>query len=74
MNWRDNMDKVYIGKIVSTHGIKGELKILSDFDYKSKVFVVGKKIIIDDDILLNSTLGKETIVSCGEKIGIRYQK
>ena len=42
------MDKVYIGKIVSTHGIKGELKILSDFDYKDKVFVVGKKIIIDD--------------------------
>jgi 16S rRNA processing protein RimM len=48
MNWRDNMDKVYIGKIVSTHGIKGELKILSDFDFKDKVFVVGKKIIIDD--------------------------
>ena len=42
------MDKIYIGKIVSTHGIKGELKILSDFEYKSKVFVVGKRIIIDD--------------------------
>ncbi len=42
------MDKVYIGKIVSTHGIKGELKILSDFDFKDKVFVVGKKIIVDD--------------------------
>ena len=42
------MDKIYIGKIVSTHGIKGELKILSDFEYKSKVFVVGNKLIIDD--------------------------
>ena len=42
------MDKVYIGKIVSTHGIKGELKILSDFPYKEKVFVVDKKLIIDD--------------------------
>ena len=42
------MEKIYIGKIVSTHGIKGELKILSDFDFKDKVFVVGKKIIIDD--------------------------
>ena len=42
------MDKVYIGKIVSTHGIKGELKILSDFPYKDKVFVVDNKIIIDD--------------------------
>ena len=42
------MDKVYIGKIVSTHGIKGEIRILSDFPYKDKVFVVGNKIIIDD--------------------------
>ncbi len=42
------MDKVFIGKIVSTHGIKGELKILSDFPYKDKVFVVDKKIMIDD--------------------------
>ena len=42
------MDKIYIGKIVSTHGIKGELRILSDFEYKDKVFVVGNKLIIDD--------------------------
>ena len=42
------MDKVYVGKIVSTHGIKGEVRILSDFEYKDKVFKVGKKLIIDD--------------------------
>lgn len=42
------MDKVFVGKIVSTHGIKGEIKILSDFEYKDKVFVVGKKLIVDD--------------------------
>ena len=42
------MEKVYVGKIVSTHGIKGEVKILSDFEYKDKVFKVGKKILIDD--------------------------
>lgn len=41
------MDKVYIGKIVSTHGIKGELRILSDFPFKEKVFVIGNKLIID---------------------------
>ena len=41
------MDKVYIGKVVDTHGIKGEIRILSDFPYKDKVFVVGNKIIID---------------------------
>ena len=42
------MEKVFIGKIVSTHGIKGELKILSDFPFKNKVFAIGKKIIVDD--------------------------
>lgn len=42
------MDKVFVGKIVSTHGIKGEVRILSDFEYKNKVFVVGKKLIVDD--------------------------
>ena len=42
------MDKVYIGKIVSTHGIKGELRILSDFQFKDKVFKIGNKLIIDD--------------------------
>ena len=48
MNWGVNMDKVYIGKVVSTHGIKGEIRILSDFPYKKKVFKVGNKIIIDN--------------------------
>ena len=41
-------DYIYIGKIVNTHGIKGELRILSNFPYKEKVFVVGKKILMDN--------------------------
>lgn len=41
------MDNVYIGKIVNTHGIKGELRIMSDFPFKEKVFKVGNKLIID---------------------------
>lgn len=32
------MDYVYIGEIVNTHGIKGELRIISNFKYKSLVF------------------------------------
>ena len=32
------MKYVCIGKIVNTHGIKGELRILSSFVYKDKVF------------------------------------
>ena len=40
------MELVNIGKIVNTHGIKGELRILSDFRYKGKVFVKGVKLYV----------------------------
>ncbi len=40
------LDLVYIGKIVSTHGIKGEVKIISDFPYKEKVFYPGNEVYI----------------------------
>lgn len=42
------MNKVYIGRIVNTHGIKGELRIRSDFEFKDKVFTINNKLIIDD--------------------------
>ena len=42
------MDLVYVGKIVNTHGIKGELRIRSDFEKKGLVFKVGNKIIIEN--------------------------
>lgn len=42
------MEKIYIGKIVSTHGIKGEIKILSKFPYKQKVFASDNNILIDN--------------------------
>lgn len=31
------MEYVCIGKLVNTHGIKGEVKLLSNFEYKNKV-------------------------------------
>ena len=42
------MKNIYIGKVVNTHGIKGEIRILSDFPYKDKVFIIDNKIIIGD--------------------------
>lgn len=42
------MDKVYVGKIVSTHGIKGEIKVFSDFEFKKNVFKIGNSLLIDD--------------------------
>ncbi len=41
-------DKVYLGFITGTHGIKGELKIKSDFEQKVKVFKKGFKIYINN--------------------------
>lgn len=40
------MTYIFIGTIVNTHGIKGEVRILSDFEYKDKVFKKGTKIYI----------------------------
>ena len=48
MNWGDNMDFVSVGKIVTTHGIKGEIRILSSFPYKQKAFLIGNTLWIDN--------------------------
>ncbi len=40
------MDYVLIGKLVNTHGIKGEVRIISDFEEKSRVFVSGNHLYI----------------------------
>lgn len=39
-------DYILIGKIVNTHGIKGELRILSDFEYKNKIFIKDFKLYL----------------------------
>ena len=51
------MKFINIGKIVNTHGIKGELRILSDFKYKDKVFKKGFKFYVGKDkeeLIVNS--------------------
>ena len=67
-----------VGKIVNDKMIKkykrGDEKGRFEFGGSTIIlFVKENEVIIDNDILLNSTLGKETIVSCGEKIGIKYK-
>ena len=42
---------IYIGKLVNTHGIKGEVKIISDIDYKKEVFKKGNHLYVNDDKL-----------------------
>ncbi len=43
------MEYIYLGKIVNTHGIKGEIRIISDFDKKAQVFNVGFNIYIGEE-------------------------
>lgn len=39
---------IYIGKIVNTHGIKGEIRILSNFKYKNEIFKIDNYLYIDN--------------------------
>lgn len=48
---------VYVGEIVNTHGIKGELRIVSDFKYKSNVFKKGNKLYLGkrkQEVIINT--------------------
>jgi len=40
------MEKIMIGKIVNTHGIQGELKILSDTDFKDQRYRIDQQLFI----------------------------
>lgn len=46
---------IYLGKLVNTHGLKGEVRIVSDFKYKSSVFKKGSHLFINDDELIINT-------------------
>ena len=48
------MKYVLIGKIVNTQGLKGEVRILSSFKYKDRVFKEGMKVYIGKDKLCES--------------------
>ena len=42
------MNLIYVGKLVNTHGIKGEIRIISDFKYKDEVFKIDNCLYIND--------------------------
>ena len=51
------MNLIYVGKIVNTHGIKGEVRLLSNFSEKELVFKKEFKVYVGDDreeLLINS--------------------
>ena len=55
------MTLIKIGKIVNTHGIKGELRLLSKFPYKDKVFINNMTIYIDkkDKEIINTYISAD---------------
>ncbi|MEG0794525.1 MAG: ribosome maturation factor RimM [Bacilli bacterium] len=50
-------DYLLVGRIVSTHGIKGELKVISEFTFIDKVFIKNFSFYVSEEFL------KETIKS-----------
>ena len=40
------MDYIYVGDIVNTHGLKGEIRITSEFKFKDTAFELGRKCYI----------------------------
>ena len=43
------MDYIFIGKIVNTHALKGEVRIVSNFEYKDRVFKNGFNLYVGSD-------------------------
>jgi len=41
------MERVLLGKLVNTHGLKGEVKIKSNLEYRSEILVKGAILIIE---------------------------
>jgi len=51
------MEYIYIGEIVNTHGLKGEIRINSDFKFKESVFLDKMKFYIGkdkDEVVMNT--------------------
>ena len=43
------MKYIYIGKLVNTHALKGEVRIISNFEYKDRVFKKGNILYLGED-------------------------
>ena len=41
------MDEIFVGKLVNTRGLKGEVKVISQFERPEKVFIEGRYLYIN---------------------------
>ena len=42
------MNKVWVGKLSSPFGLKGEIKVVSNINHQDKIFIKNQTIIVDD--------------------------
>ena len=52
---------IYVGKIVNTHGIKGEIRVISDFKYKEEIFKIDNAIYINNNKYIIKSYRKHKI-------------
>lgn len=45
------MERIVFGKLVNTHGLRGEVKIISNSDFKDERFKKGNKFFVGDEIV-----------------------
>ena len=55
------MELIYIGKIVNTHGLKGEMRIISDFKYKNDVFKINNELYVNNNKYIINSYRKHKI-------------
>ncbi len=69
------MDRVYVGKISGYHGVKGELKVVSDFEKKEVVFKKNFSLFIEDEkvVITSSRLHKNNyLITINDLYNLNY--
>ena len=78
------MEYVNVGKIYTTHGLNGEVKVKSNFNYKDKIYVNGFNFYIGKDKnisgkIKNADIGRlfrfsssegDVVFSCGSVLNV----
>lgn len=51
------MEYIYVGDVVNTHGLKGEVRLVSNFEYKKRIFKKNFKLYIGrskEEVIINT--------------------
>ena len=48
------MSLIYVGKVIRPHGVRGEMKVDSSFEYKEKAFVKDNIVLLSNNGINNN--------------------